>query len=40
VGRSLLGRRSGSSTSIDVPGGRALTIRVLEVDNPRIEEAA
>jgi regulator of nucleoside diphosphate kinase len=29
VGRSLLGRRSGSSTSIGVPGGRALTIRVL-----------
>jgi regulator of nucleoside diphosphate kinase len=31
VGRSLLGRRSGSSASIGVPGGRALTIRVLEV---------
>jgi len=32
VGRSLLGRRAGSTTSIDVPGGRALTIRVLATE--------
>jgi regulator of nucleoside diphosphate kinase len=34
VGRSLLGRRSGSTASIDVPGGRALTIRVLATEKP------
>ena len=34
VGRSLLGRRSGSTTSIDVPGGRALMIRVLATEKP------
>ena len=31
VGRSLLGRRTGSSASIAIPGGRALAIRVIEV---------
>jgi transcription elongation GreA/GreB family factor len=31
VGRALLGRKRGAVASIDVPGGRALTIRVLEV---------
>ena len=40
VGRALLGRRRGSTASIDVPGGRALSIRVLDVDNLRLEEAA
>jgi regulator of nucleoside diphosphate kinase len=32
VGRSLLGRKSGSSASIGVPGGRALKIRVLAIE--------
>ncbi|MGQ0655792.1 MAG: GreA/GreB family elongation factor [Betaproteobacteria bacterium] len=32
VGRALLGRRSGSTASICVPGGRALKIRVLEIE--------
>lgn len=32
VGRALLGRRAGSLASLSVPGGRALTIRVLEVE--------
>lgn len=34
VGRSLLGRRSGSTASIDIPGGRALMIRVLATEKP------
>ena len=32
VGRSLLGRKSGSSASIGVPGGRALKIRLLAIE--------
>jgi len=32
VGRALLGRRAGSVTSLSVPGGRALTIRVLAIE--------
>ena len=32
VGRALLGRRAGSTASLSVPGGRALTIRVLAVE--------
>lgn len=32
VGRALLGRNPGAVSSIGVPGGRAVTIRVLEVD--------
>lgn len=32
VGRALLGRQTGSTTSIGVPGGRALTIHVLEIE--------
>jgi len=32
VGRALLGRKRGGVTSLDVPGGRALTIRVLEIE--------
>jgi regulator of nucleoside diphosphate kinase len=32
VGRSLLGRKAGSSASIGVPGGRALKIRVLAIE--------
>ena len=40
VGRALLGRQSGSVASIAVPGGRALTIRVLEVEPTHsLEEA-
>jgi regulator of nucleoside diphosphate kinase len=35
VGRSLLGRRAGSVASITVPSGRALTIRVLEIEHAR-----
>jgi regulator of nucleoside diphosphate kinase len=40
VGRALLGRRLGSRVSIDVPGGRALTVRLLEVENAHFKEAA
>ena len=32
VGRALLGRRAGAVTAISVPGGRALKIRVVEVE--------
>jgi regulator of nucleoside diphosphate kinase len=32
VGRALLGRRAGSVASLSIPGGRALTIRVLAVE--------
>jgi regulator of nucleoside diphosphate kinase len=32
VGRALLGRRTGSVASISVPGGRALTIHLLEIE--------
>jgi regulator of nucleoside diphosphate kinase len=32
VGRSLLGRKSGSAATIGVPGGRALKIRVLAIE--------
>jgi regulator of nucleoside diphosphate kinase len=40
VGRALLGRQAGSAASISIPGGRALTIRVLEVERaPSMEEA-
>jgi len=40
VGRALLGRRRGSVASIDVPGGRALTIRVLDIERDALREAA
>jgi regulator of nucleoside diphosphate kinase len=40
VGRALLGRRVGSVAAISVPGGRALTIRVLGVERaPLLGEA-
>lgn len=39
VGRALLGRKRGSTASIDVPGGRALTVRVLHIERP-LREAA
>jgi regulator of nucleoside diphosphate kinase len=39
VGRALLGRKRGTTTSIDVPGGRALTVRVLQIER-RLREAA
>jgi regulator of nucleoside diphosphate kinase len=32
VGRSLLGRRTGSSASIGIPGGRALNVRVVAIE--------
>lgn len=32
VGRALLGRRPGSISAIDVPGGRSAAIRVLEAE--------
>jgi regulator of nucleoside diphosphate kinase len=40
VGRALLGRKAGSVASIRVPGGRALTIRVLEVERARALEGS
>jgi regulator of nucleoside diphosphate kinase len=40
VGRALLGRKSGAVASIDIPGGRPLTIRVLEVERARALEEA
>ena len=39
VGRALLGRKAGAVTSISVPGGRALSIRVLGVEPRALEEA-
>jgi regulator of nucleoside diphosphate kinase len=32
VGRALLGRRAGSIATISIPGGRALKVRVLEIE--------
>jgi regulator of nucleoside diphosphate kinase len=40
VGRALLGRRTGSAASISVPGGRALTLRVLAIEPVRTLEEA
>jgi regulator of nucleoside diphosphate kinase len=40
VGRALLGRKLGSVASIDVPGGRAVSLRVLEVESDKLREAA
>ena len=40
VGRALLGRRTGAITSLSVPGGRALTIRVLSIEPPAAVEDA
>jgi len=40
VGRALLGRRVGSVASISVPGGRALTIRVLGIERAAALEDA
>ena len=40
VGRALLGRKAGSVASISVPGGRALNVRVLDVERAvSLEEA-
>lgn len=40
VGRALLGRKTGSVATISVPGGRALRLRVLEVERTvTLEEA-
>ena len=40
VGRALLGRRTGSLASISIPGGRALNVRVLDVERAvSMEEA-
>jgi regulator of nucleoside diphosphate kinase len=38
VGRALLGRRAGSVASLSVPGGRALTIRVVAVEPAALVE--
>jgi transcription elongation GreA/GreB family factor len=40
VGRALLGRKVGDVAAIDLPGGRALTIRVVAIEDPRLKEAA
>ena len=40
VGRALLGRRAGSIASISVPGGRALTVHVLEIEPASALEVA
>jgi regulator of nucleoside diphosphate kinase len=40
VGRALLGRKIGAVASIAVPGGRALRVRILEVEDVRLKEAA
>lgn len=40
VGRALLGLKRGSTAAIELPGGRALTLRVLEVERPALKEAA
>lgn len=38
VGRCLLGQKRGTVASIDVPGGRALAIRVLEIERGAAKE--
>jgi transcription elongation GreA/GreB family factor len=40
AGRALLGRRRGALSSLDVPGGRSLAIRILEIENEAAKEAA
>jgi regulator of nucleoside diphosphate kinase len=40
VGRALLGRRAGSTASISVPGGRALTVQVLDIEPAALEAAS
>ena len=40
VGRALRGLKRGSTASLELPGGRALTLRVLEVERPALKEAA
>lgn len=40
VGRALLGRKTGSVATISVPGGRALRLRVLEVERTATLEEA
>ena len=40
VGRALLGRKAGSVAAISVPGGRALTVRVLDVERAHSLEGA
>ena len=40
VGRALLGRKAGSVAAISVPGGRALRVRVLEVERAEALEGA
>lgn len=40
VGRALLGRKRGSTALLELPGGRALTIRVLEIERNALKEAA
>jgi len=38
VGRALLGRKPGALVAACAPGGRALKIRILDVDTPEGEE--
>jgi regulator of nucleoside diphosphate kinase len=37
VGRALLGRKPGAVVAACAPGGRDLTLRILEVDTPEEE---
>ena len=40
VGRALLGRKAGTVSSLRIPGGRALTVRLLRVADIPVAEAA
>jgi regulator of nucleoside diphosphate kinase len=40
VGRALLGSKRGSTVAIELPGGRTLAVRVLEVERQALEETA
>ena len=40
IGRALLGRKRGSIASIEVPGGRAFTVRILDIEKRAYKEVA
>lgn len=40
VGRALLGRKAGTVATLRIPGGRALTVRLLRVADIPVAEAA
>jgi regulator of nucleoside diphosphate kinase len=40
IGRALLGRKPGAVIAASVPGGRALNIHILGVEEPAAREAA